>query len=145
MTHLYETRVTVVGGRDGTATSDDGQLSLTLATPVELGGRGGGTNPEQLFAAGYAACFETAVIHVTRRQVDRVRDEDIEVTANVGLVDNGKGGFALTVTLDVVIAGVDQSRANEIVRLAHDVCPYSNALKGNVDVSLIARGGVAEL
>jgi Ohr subfamily peroxiredoxin len=140
MTHLYETRVTVVGGRDGTATSDDGQLSLALATPVELGGRGGGTNPEQLFAAGYAACFETAVIHVTRRQVDRVRDEDISVTATVGLVDNGKGGFALTATLDVVIAGVDQSRANEIIRLAHDVCPYSNALKGNVDVRLVARG-----
>ena len=140
MTHLYETRVTVVGGRDGTATSNDGQLSLALATPVELGGRGGGTNPEQLFAAGYAACFETAVIHVTRRQVDRVRDEDISVTATVGLVDNGRGGFALTASLDVVIAGVDQSRANEIVRLAHDVCPYSNALKGNVDVRLVARG-----
>lgn len=136
MNPLYEVRVTAVGGRDGTVRSDDGLLTLPVATPKELGGRGGAANPEQLFAAGYAACFATAVIHVTRRHVDKVRDDDVEVTAAVGLVDNGKGGFALTAALEVVIAGVDRTRAEEIVRLAHDVCPYSNAIRGAVDVQL---------
>lgn len=136
MTSLYQTRVTAVGGRSGTVRSDDGLLDLPLAMPKELGGKGGATNPEQLFAAGYAACFENAVIHVTRGQADKVRDNDIEVQAVVGLVDNKQGGFALVVTLDVSIAGIDQDKAEDIVAAAHAVCPYSNAVKGNVDVQI---------
>lgn len=136
MSLLYQTRVTAVGGRDGFVRSDDGMLALPVVLPVALGGKGGGTNPEQLFAAGYAACFETAVIHVTRKDVAGVRDEDIEVTAEVGLMDNGHGGFALTAALEVIIKGVDQVRAEAIANAAHAVCPYSNAIRDAVDVRL---------
>lgn len=136
MSHLYTTRVTAVGGRTGTIKSEDGILDLQLAMPKELGGRGGATNPEQLFAAGYAACFENAVIHVTRGQSDKVRDNDIKVVGEVGLLPNGAGGFNLAVTLDVEIAGLDQAKAEEIVHAAHAVCPYSNAIKGNVNVKI---------
>ncbi|WP_340265611.1 organic hydroperoxide resistance protein [Sphingobium mellinum] len=136
MSHLYTTRVTAVGGRSGTVRSDDGILDLQLAMPKELGGKGGATNPEQLFAAGYAACFENAVIHVTRAQADKVRDNDIKVVGEVGLLPNGQGGFNLAVTLYVAISGLDQAKAEEIVNAAHAVCPYSNAVKGNVDVKL---------
>ena len=136
MSHLYTTRVTAVGGRSGTIRSEDGILDLPLAMPRELGGKGGATNPEQLFAAGYAACFENAVIHVTRAQDTKVRDNDVVVVGEIGLLPNGAGGFNLAVTLDVEIAGVDQAKAEEIVHAAHAVCPYSNAVKGNVDVKL---------
>lgn len=135
MEHLYTAKATAIGGRHGTVRSDDGLLDLQLAMPKELGGKGGATNPEQLFAAGYAACFENAVIHVTRTQADKVGDKDIEVTGEVGLLPN-EGGFKLAVTLDVVIAGVEQAKAEEIVQAAHAVCPYSNAVRGNVDVTL---------
>ena len=136
MSALYTTKVTAVGGRSGTVRSEDGILDLSLAMPQELGGKGGATNPEQLFAAGYAACFENAVIHVTRGKAVKVRDDDIEVIADVGLQPAAGGGFALTVALDVTIAGVDQAQAQEIVQAAHAVCPYSNAVRGNVDVVL---------
>ncbi len=136
MSHLYTTRVTAVGGRSGTIKSEDGILDLPLAMPKELGGKGGATNPEQLFAAGYAACFENAVIHVTRRDADKVRDDDIEVVGEVGLLPSATGGFNLAVTLDVAISGIDQAKAEEIVKAAHAVCPYSNAINGNVDVTL---------
>lgn len=136
MSHLYKTRVSAIGGRAGTVKSEDGILDLQLAMPTSLGGKGGATNPEQLFAAGYAACFENAVIHVTRRQEQKVRDDDIEVTAEVGLLPTETGGFKLSVALDVVIAGLDQAKAEEVVRAAHEVCPYSNAVKGNIDVQL---------
>ncbi|MDF2603555.1 organic hydroperoxide resistance protein [Sphingomonas sp.] len=136
MSALYTTKVTAVGGRSGTVRSEDGILDLSLAMPKELGGKGGATNPEQLFAAGYAACFENAVIHVTRGKAVKVRDDDIEVIADVGLQPAAGGGFALTVALDVTIAGVDQAQAEEIVQAAHAVCPYSNAVRGNVDVAL---------
>jgi len=136
MGHLYTTKVTAIGGRSGTVRSEDGILDLQLAMPKELGGKGGATNPEQLFAAGYAACFENAVIHVTRAQADRVRDEDVEVTGEVGLLPDDRGGFRLTVTLGIAITGVDQAAAEKIVQAAHAVCPYSNAVKGNVDVQL---------
>lgn len=139
MSHLYTTRVSAVGGRSGTIRSDDGVLDLPLALPRELGGKGGATNPEQLFAAGYAACFENAVIHVTRGTDDRVGDKDIEVETEVGLVPNASGGFALTVAMDVTIAGVSQEVAEQIVASAHAVCPYSNAIRGNVDVATTVR------
>ena len=136
MSPLYTTKVTAIGGRSGTVRSDDGILDLQLALPTQLGGKGGATNPEQLFAAGYAACFENAVIHVTRAQADKVRDNDIEVIGEVGLLSNGSGGFNLAVTLNVAITGLDQAKAEEIVKAAHAVCPYSNAVKGNIEVKL---------
>ena len=136
MNHLYATKVTAIGGRSGTIKSEDGILDLPLAMPKELGGKGGATNPEQLFAAGYAACFGNAVIHVTRAQADNVRDNDIEVVGQVGLLPNGQDGFKLAVTLDVAITGIDQAKAEDIVMAAHAVCPYSNAIRGNVDVQL---------
>ena len=136
MSTLYSTRVTAIGGRSGTVRSDDGLLDLALALPAALGGKGSATNPEQLFAAGYAACFENAVIHVTRNGAAKIGDDDIEVVAEVGLSPNGSGGFALSVALDVAIAGVDQAAAEEIVQAAHAACPYSNAVRGNIDVAI---------
>lgn len=136
MSTLYSTKVTAIGGRAGTVKSEDGLLDLPLALPKALGGRGGATNPEQLFAAGYAACFENAVIHVTRSASDKVRDDDIVVIADVGMQPNGAGGFALTVALDVAITGLDQAAAEEVVAKAHALCPYSNAVKGNIDVAI---------
>lgn len=136
MSALYSTKVTAIGGRSGRVHSEDGLLDLSLALPSALGGKGGATNPEQLFAAGYAACFENAVIHVTRNKDARVSDDDIVVVADVGLSPNGSGGFGLSVSLDVTIAGLDQATAEEIVQAAHAVCPYSNAVKGNVEVAI---------
>jgi Ohr subfamily peroxiredoxin len=136
MSKLYTTKVTAIGGRQGTIRSDDGLLDLKLALPRSLGGAGGATNPEQLFAGGYAACFENAVIHVTRNKSQKVADRDIEVIAEVGMEPNGSGGFKLSVSLDVTIAGVDQKTAEEIVAAAHAVCPYSNAVRGNIDVAI---------
>ena len=136
MKNLYNTRVNAYGGRAGKVKSEDGILELDLALPKELGGKGDATNPEQLFAAGYAACVENAVIHVTRAQTDKVGDDDIEVSCQVGLLPNGNDGFNLAVTLDVEIAGVNQAKADEIVKNAHAACPYSNAVSGNVDVKI---------
>lgn len=136
MPTLYSTKAVAIGGRAGTVRSEDGILSLQLALPRELGGKGGATNPEQLFAAGYAACFENAVIHHARNLATKVRDDDIEVTATVSLSPNASGGFALSVALDVVITGLDQAAAEAIVQAAHAICPYSNAIKGNVDVAI---------
>ena len=136
MNALYSTLVTAVGGRNGRVRSDDGLLDLGLAMPGSLGGKGGATNPEQLFAAGYAACFGNAVIHVARKKDRAIKEEDVEVAATVGLTPNDSGGFALAVALDVTLTGVDQATAEVIVDEAHQVCPYSNATRGNVDVQL---------
>ncbi|SFJ71758.1 peroxiredoxin, Ohr subfamily [Bosea sp. OK403] len=136
MDTLYSTRVTAIGGRSGTIRSEDGLLDLSLALPKAMGGKGGATNPEQLFAAGYAACFENAVIHVTRNKAAKVKDDDIVVIAEVALLPNGSGGFVLSVALDVAITGLDQATAEEIVQAAHATCPYSNAVKGNIDVAI---------
>lgn len=136
MSALYSTRVTAIGGRVGTVKSDDGLLDLSLALPRQLGGKGGATNPEQLFAAGYAACFENAVIHVTRAALEKVKDDDIVVVADVGMQPNGTGGFVLTVALNVTITGLDQVAAEGVVAKAHAVCPYSNAVQGNIDVAI---------
>lgn len=137
MSELYKTTVTAVGGRSGKVSSSDGKLDLALALPPALGGKGGATNPEQLFAAGYAACFGNAVIHITRKAEHKISDDDIEVAATVGMQSIGSGGFGLTVTLGVTIAGVEQAAAEAIVAQAHRVCPYSNAIRGNIDVEFI--------
>ena len=135
MSTLYETKVSVVGGRNGTVRSEDGILDLSLAMPKELGGKGGATNPEQLFAAGYAACFESAIMHVARGSDVKIKDDQIEVVATVGLVPNDTA-FRLTVALDVAYTGVDRETAEKLTETAHQVCPYSNATRGNIDVAI---------
>ena len=135
---LYPAQVPATGGRSGCVASDDGLLEVDLALPAALGGKGGATNPEQLFAAGYAACFGNAVIHVTRN-THKIADDDVTVIGTVSMSPNAEGGFVLSVALDVAVAGVDQDTAEKIVAQAHEVCPYSNAVRGNVDVELSVR------
>lgn len=139
MSTLYTTKVTAIGGRSGTVRSEDGILELDLALPAGLGGKGGKTNPEQLFAAGYAACFENAVLHVARGKKIAVADDAVVVVAEVAISPGAAGGFQLAVALDTSIAGVDQGVAEELVHAAHAVCPYSNAVKGNIDVALTVK------
>jgi osmotically inducible protein OsmC len=136
MSTLYSTKVSATGGRHGSIRSDDGLLEASLAIPSVMGGKGGATNPEQLFAGGYAACFENAIFHVAKAKGVKFREDDVEVAATVGLSPNTSGGFALSAALDVVIAGVEQAKAEEVVAAAHQVCPYSNAIRGNVDVKI---------
>lgn len=136
MATLYSTRVTAIGGRHGSVRSDDGLLTLNLAIPAPMGGKGGATNPEQMFAGGYAACFENAIFHVAKSKGVKFREDDIEVVATVGIGPNAAGGFALDVALDVSIANVEQAKAEEVVAAAHQVCPYSNAIRGNIDVKI---------
>lgn len=136
MKPIYTTKATVTGGRAGKAKSSDGNLDIELSVPKEFGGPGGkGTNPEQLFAAGYAACFESAVRHIAGEQKKKITDAS--VTATVGVGPREQGGFGLAVSLDVTVKGMDKADAQKIVDLAHNVvCPYSNALRGNVDVKV---------
>lgn len=133
MSTLYTTSVSATGGRGGHVRSGDGLIDLQLAMPKELGGPGGKTNPEQLFAAGYAACFQSALALVARKQ--QVKLGDNTVTAKVGIGPQGEG-FGLTVALDVAIPGLEQATAEALVAAAHQVCPYSNATRGNIDVKL---------
>jgi lipoyl-dependent peroxiredoxin len=132
---LYEAEVTATGGRDGKASSTDGLLAVSLSVPKSMGGPGGkGTNPEQLFAAGYAACFLGAVKLVTRTRKITPSAEPT-VTAKVGMGPVAIG-YALTVELKVELPGLEKSVAEEIVAGAHERCPYSNATRGNIDVKL---------
>ena len=133
---VYSTKVTATGGRHGTIRSEDGLLDLKLALPRTLGGKGDATTPEQLFAGGYAACFENALFHVSREARRHFADSDIEVVAKIGLSRNESGAFLLSAALAVTMAGVDQKMAEQLVDGAHAICPYSNAIKGNVDVQI---------
>jgi lipoyl-dependent peroxiredoxin len=135
MAVLYSTKVTATGGRHGSIRSDDGLLALELALPRTLGGKGGATNPEQLFAGGYAACFENALFRVAREAGRPFADGDVEVVAEIGLSRNEADAFVLSAALAVTIAGVDQPTAETLVHKAHTICPYSNAIRGNVDVA----------
>lgn len=137
MNILYTAHASSSGGRTGEAKSDDGRLGVTLDTPKELGGGGGpGTNPEQLFAAGYAACFHSALKFVAGQKKVQL-PADSAVTAHVGIGQNPKGkGFALDVTLEVSLPGIDAAAADALIQETHEVCPYSNATRGNVDVRL---------
>lgn len=133
---LYTARATATGGRDGRANTDDQKLSVNLSTPKELGGAGGeGTNPEQLFAAGYSACFIGAMKFVAGA-AKQALPADTSVTGEVGIGPNGQGGFGLKVSLSVSLPGLDRSIAEGIVAKAHEVCPYSNATRGNIEVDL---------
>jgi osmotically inducible protein OsmC len=136
MAAVYTAVATATGnGRDGHTRSSDGVLDLDLAVPKEMGGPGGEkSNPEQLFAAGYAACFHSALKAVGRREKANV--DDSVVTAEVGIGPNDAGGFALEITLRVELSHLDQAAAEALVAAAHQVCPYSNATRGNVDVKL---------
>lgn len=132
---LYTATATATGGRDGRAVSSDGVLDVKLATPRELGGQGGAaTNPEQLFAAGYSACFIGALKFVAS-QKKLALPADTSITGKVG-IGQIPGGFGLAVELDVSLPGLEQAAADELVAAAHQVCPYSNATRGNIEVRL---------
>ena len=137
---LYTAKATVTGGRaDGHGRSDDGALDVQLRRPAEMGGEGGGTNPEQLFAVGFAACFEGAIGAVGRRE--RVEVGDVSIDSSVSLMPAENRTFRIGVALDVTLPQVtDSEQAARIVRDAHAVCPYSNATRGNVDVQLSVNG-----
>jgi lipoyl-dependent peroxiredoxin len=141
---LYTATATATdAGRNGRTRTDDGKLDLELSRPESMGGPGGdGTNPEQLFAAGYAACFANAMRSVARRE----RREDVvdgaTVTANIDIGAIGGGRFGLAARLDVSVPGLDQAEAQQLVERAHERCPYSNATRGNIDVELAVRGAV---
>jgi lipoyl-dependent peroxiredoxin len=132
----YTTTATATGGRDGRAATKDGSFSVNLSTPKELGGGGGpGNNPEQLFAAGYAACFLGAMKFVSSQGGAKVPN-DASVTSTVGIGPRSEGGFGIDVALDVSLPGLDRAEAQALVEKAHQVCPYSNATHNNVDVRL---------
>jgi osmotically inducible protein OsmC len=135
MSTLY-TAIATASGREGRAVTNDGRLDVTLAPPKELGGNGAGTNPEQLFAAGYAACFASALTLVAKRMKADV--SQASVTAEVGIGPNDDGGFALSVALRVELPDELQGEAGRaLVEAAHQVCPYSNATRGNIPVDLV--------
>jgi osmotically inducible protein OsmC len=132
----YRTTATATGGRDGTAQTKDGSFQVKLSTPKELGGAGGdGANPEQLFAAGYSACFVGAMKAVAPSLKLKVPN-DATVTATVGIGPRSEGGFGITTDLAVNLPGLDRQDAQRLIDTAHQVCPYSNATRGNVDVKL---------
>ena len=135
---LYTAHATSTGGRTGTTESSDGALKLPLITPKELGGAGGaGTNPEQLFAAGYSACFIGAMKAVAARE-KLVLSPDVSIKAEVaiGPMTGKEGAFGISVAMAISVPGMDKAAAQKLVATAHEVCPYSNATRGNVDVTL---------
>ncbi|HEY4241214.1 MAG TPA: organic hydroperoxide resistance protein [Kofleriaceae bacterium] len=130
---MYTAVATAIGGRDGHAKSDDGVLDVRISPPKALGGKDVGTNPEQLFAAGYAACFGSALSHVARAQ--KITIGEINITARVTLGQVGQG-FGLAVELDAHLPDLPHDQAQKLVEAAHAVCPYSNATRGNIEVDL---------
>lgn len=135
MNPLYTAEAIATGaGRDGHVRSSDGGIDLNLAIPTAMGGSGAGANPEQLFAAGYAACFHSALQMVARTQ--KVNISDSSVGGRVHLGSNGKGGFELAVHLEVVIPELEHDAAQALADAAHQVCPYSNATRGNIEVTI---------
>ncbi|MCK0174456.1 MULTISPECIES: organic hydroperoxide resistance protein [Mycobacteriaceae] len=135
MKPLYTAEALATGeGRDGHGRSSDGRLDFDLAIPKEMGGSGDGTNPEQLFAVGYAACFHSALRLVARQDKADVTDSTVGARVSIGQLDNG--GFGLAVELEVALPNVDQETARRLADKAHQVCPYSNATRGNIDVTV---------
>ncbi|WP_323718332.1 organic hydroperoxide resistance protein [Paracoccus aminovorans] len=133
---LYRTKATATGGREGQARSEDGCLEVVLSTPKELGGAGGpGTNPEQLFAAGYAACFLGALKVVAGQHKVKLPAE-AAITASVGIGPRSEGGFGITADLEISLPGIAREEAQKLVEAAHQTCPYSNATRNNVEVGL---------
>lgn len=136
MKPLYTAEALASGdGRDGTARTSDGQLEVNLASPVELGGDGQGTNPEQLFAAGYAACFHSALRLVARKERADLTDSAVAAKIHLGWLD-GEAGFGIAAELEVALPALDLETAEALVAKAHQVCPYSNATRGNISVDI---------
>ena len=141
---IYTAEASVTGGRAaGHGRSSDGALEVDLRPPAELGGEGGGTNPEQLFAVGYAACFEGALATVARRK--KLEAGDVAIDSKVMLVAGEERSFTVAVELVVTLPSVEGEDAVELVRSAHKVCPYSNATRGNIEMTLSANGAPVEL
>lgn len=131
---LYKANATATGGRDGHAVSSDGLLNVKLAPPKELGGMGGATNPEQLFAAGYSACFMGAMKHVAgMKKLTVPADASVNATVGIGQIP---AGFGIEAQLVVSLPGMDRTAAQDLIDTAHQVCPYSNATRGNIEVSV---------
>ncbi|CNK59591.1 organic hydroperoxide resistance protein [Yersinia aldovae] len=132
---VYRAKAKATGGRDGRATSSDGVLDVKLGVPKEMGGAGGAvTNPEQLFAAGYSACFLGALKFVASKEKVKIPDDaNIEGTVGIGAIPTG---FGIEVQLDISLPGIERSIAEDLVKKAHVVCPYSNATRGNIDITL---------
>lgn len=136
MQPLYTADVKVTGGRTGAVESSDGVLKHSLSMPKELGGPGGdGTNPEQLFAAGYGACYESALANIARKEGVELKDVEIHSQVMIGK-DDAADGFKLAVKLNISMPGVERSQAEELAKKAHAFCPYSKATRGNIDVEL---------
>ena len=133
---MFPWRTTATGGRDGKVRTDDGTFEVTLAAPKELGGNGQGNNPEQLFAAGYAACFLSALKFVGTQGKHARLPADASVSATVGIGPRANKGFGLAVTLDIALPGLDAGDAEALVAEADAMCPYSHAVRGNIEVSL---------
>ena len=131
---LYTAHAHTTGGREGKSASDDGKLSVTLAPPPALGGNGNGTNPEQLFAAGYSACFMGAMKHVAGlKKISVPADASIDASVDIGPIP---AGFGIAAQLKISLPGMDRAVAQDLVDAAHGVCPYSNATRGNIEVTL---------
>lgn len=136
MKAIYTAEALATGeGRDGHARTSDGKVDLDLSIPKEMGGNGVGTNPEQLFAAGYAACFHSALRLVAGQDKADVTDSTVGARVSIGSLDNG--GFGLAVELEVTLPNLDHDTAQKLAEKAHEVCPYSNATRGNIDVNLV--------
>jgi osmotically inducible protein OsmC len=135
MNPLYTAEAIATGaGRNGHVRSSDGRIDLELSVPKAMGGEGAGSNPEQLFAAGYAACFHSALQMVARTQKVDIADSSVGGRVQIG--SNGQGGFELAVLLEVVLPGVEHATAQALADAAHQVCPYSNATRGNIEVTI---------
>jgi len=137
MADFYTTSATANAGRNGQVSTDDKKLDVALSYPKEMGGTGEATNPEQLFAAGYAACFSNAILHVARE--GKIAIKAAPTTSTVGIGPHADAGFALSVALEITLE-LEEAAAIELVRTAHQVCPYSNAVRGNIDVKLTVNG-----
>ncbi|MEQ5787196.1 organic hydroperoxide resistance protein [Erythrobacter sp. NFXS35] len=142
MKPLYTATATASGGRNGHVESDDGLISLDLAIPAPMGGPGGGSNPEQLFAAGYAACFHSALQFIAGQSKTDVSGSTVTGRVTIGARDDGPG-FGLAVHHEVMLPTLSQSDSEKLVAQAHEVCPYSNATRGNVTVDFTVTGGQA--
>lgn len=138
MSAIYSSKVKTSGGRNGHVESEDGLLNLSLSLPKSLGGTGKATNPEQLFAAGYASCFENAVLHIASQE--KIKIESSRVEAEVSLFAGEGGVFKLALKLDLSIEGPDHELSKSLIEKAHAVCPYSNATRGNIDISISHNG-----
>jgi len=140
---LYTAEATVTGGREGHGRTSDGRLEVDLDVPSEMSGAGGpGTNPEQLFALGYAACFQSALLRIATGR--RLEVSDSRITARVGIGPLSGGGFGLTATLDLDAPNIGRDEAVDLMTRAHEACPYSRATRGNIDVTLTVGGTALE-